>query len=119
MKALEVKLFDGWLGKTLAQVLGKPKSLRFRLARDTVGVMVIQAVSMGLTFAVSVALARLLSVREFGLYSLAMSVLSLLVVPATFGFPQLLGGSVKRRGLSHQAATSLGASIPSTYRTPA
>jgi len=35
MKALEVKLFNGWLGKTLAQVLGKPKSLRFCLARDT------------------------------------------------------------------------------------
>ena len=65
-------------------------SLHFRLARDTVGVMVIQALSMGLGFAVSVVLARLLGVREFGLYSLAMSVLGLLVVPATLGFPQLL-----------------------------
>jgi len=45
---------------------------------------------MGLGFIVSVVLARLLGVREFGLYSLAMSVLGLLVVPATFGFPQLL-----------------------------
>ena len=32
---------------------------------------------------------------------------------------ELRRGSAKRRGLSHQAATSLGASIPSTYRTPA
>jgi predicted phage gp36 major capsid-like protein len=30
-----------------------------------------------------------------------------------------LGGSVKRCGLSHQAATSWVASTPSTYRTPA
>ena len=64
--------------------------MRFRLARDTVGVMVIKALSMALGFVVSVVLARLLGVREFGLYSLAMSVLGLLVVPATFGFPQLL-----------------------------
>ena len=122
MKALEVKLFNGWLGKTLAQVLGKPGSLRFRLARDTVGVMVIQAISMGLTFAVSVVLARLLGVREFGLYSLAMSVLGLLVVPATLGFPQLLVREIAAyrvkeewgliRGLLHFAqCTSLLASL--------
>jgi len=90
MKSLEVKLFNRRLDKGLARVVGKPGSLRFRLARDIAGVMVIQALSMGLTFAVSVVLARLLGVREFGLYSLAMSVLGLLVVPATFGFPQLL-----------------------------
>ena len=71
-------------------MLRKPKSLYFRLARDTVGVMVIRVLSMGLGFVVSVVLARLLGVREFGLYSLAMSVLSLLVVLATFGFPRLL-----------------------------
>jgi O-antigen/teichoic acid export membrane protein len=90
MKTLAVKLLNGQLGKGLAQVVGEPKSLRFRLARDTVGVMVIQAISMGLTFATSVVLARLLGVQEFGLYSLGMSVLGLLVVPATLGFPQLL-----------------------------
>jgi len=90
MKTLAVKLLNGQLGKGLAQVVGEPRSLRFRLARDTVGVMVIQAISMGLTFATSVVIARFLGVREFGLYSLAMSVLGLLVVPATLGFPQLL-----------------------------
>ena len=90
MKALGAKVFNGRLGKALARVLGKCGSLRFRLAQDTAGVMVIQAFSRGLTFAISVVLARLLGVREFGLYSLAMSVLGLLVVPATLGFPQLL-----------------------------
>lgn len=81
---------SNWLKQTISQMLGKSESLRFRLARDTVGVMAIRALSMGLGFAVSVVLARLLGVRKFGLYSLAMSVLGLLVVPATFGFPQLL-----------------------------
>ena len=81
---------DGRLGKIITRLVGRPGSLRFRLARDTLGVIAIQALSMGLGFAVSVVLARLLGVREFGLYSLAMSMLGLLVVPATFGFPQLL-----------------------------
>jgi len=90
MKLIEEVIFNGRLGKTITRVVGKRGSLRFRLARDTVGVMTIRAFSMGLSFAVSVVLARLLGVREFGLYSLAMSVLGLLVVPATFGFPQLL-----------------------------
>jgi len=71
-------------------MLGNSKSLHFRLARDTVGVMVIRVLSMGLSFIVSVVLARLLGVREFGLYSLAMSVLGLLVALATFSFPRLL-----------------------------
>ena len=87
---VEERLLNGRLGKAITRVVGKPGSLRFRLARDTVGVMGIRALSMGLGFSVSVVLARLLGVREFGLYSLAMSVLGILVVPATFGFPQLL-----------------------------
>ena len=78
------------LSKVLTQLIGKPGSLRFRLTRDTVGVMVLRIVSMGLGFLVSVILARLLDVHEFGLYTFAMSLLGLLVVPATFGFPQLL-----------------------------
>jgi len=83
-------LLNGRLGNVVIRVIGKPESLRFRLARGTLGVMVIRALSMGLGFIVSVVLARILGVREFGLYSLAMSVLGLLVVPATFGFTRLL-----------------------------
>jgi len=83
-------LLNGRLGNVVIHVIGKPESLRFRLARDTLGVMAIRALSMGLGFIVSMVLARLLGVREFGLYSLAMSVLGLLFVPATCGFPQLL-----------------------------
>jgi len=87
-----------------------------------VGVMGIRALSMGLGFSVSVVLARLLGVREFGLYSLAMSVLGILAVPATCGFPQLLVREIAAyrvkgkwgliRGLLHFAGrTSLLASI--------
>ena len=90
MKVLGATFANSWLGRVITRVVGRQGSLRFRLTRDTIGVMIIRALSMGLGFAVSVVLARLLGVREFGLYSLAMSVLGLLVVPATFGFPQLL-----------------------------
>jgi len=37
---VEAKILNGRLGKAIARVVGKPGSLRFRLARDTVGVMV-------------------------------------------------------------------------------
>jgi len=87
---IKTDFLNGQLGRAVARLIGKPGSLRFRLARDTVGMMVIRGLSMGLSFAINVVLARLLGVREFGLYSLAISALGLLVVPATFGFPQLL-----------------------------
>lgn len=90
MKAFEEALFNGRLGRVAVRLLGRPESLRFRLARDTVGVMVLQGASMGLGFVISVLLARTLGVKEFGLYAFAMSFLALLSTPAAFGFPQLL-----------------------------
>ena len=122
MKPVTETFLNGWLGKTLARVVGKPGSLRFRLAQDTASVMVIQAFSIGLGFAINVVLARLLGVREFGLYSLAISVLSFLIVPATLGFPLLLVREIAAyrvkgewdliRGLLRFAQrTSLGASL--------
>ena len=55
-------------------MVGKPGSLGFRLPRDTAGVMGIRALSMGLGFATSIVLARLLGVQEIWLgRSLAFS----------------------------------------------
>ena len=42
MKPVGGALLNGRLGKAIARVVGKPGSLRFRLARDTVGAMVIR-----------------------------------------------------------------------------
>jgi len=67
MKPLEEALLNGRLGKAITRVVGKPGTLRFRLARHTVGVMAIRALSVGLVFAVSVVLARLLGV--WGIWS--------------------------------------------------
>jgi len=64
MKPVGEVLLGGRLGKAITRVFGRLGSLRFRLARDTVGVMGIRALSMGLSFAVSVVLARLLGMRR-------------------------------------------------------
>ena len=56
----------------------------------------------------------------------AMAILAILVLAAMPAYRESRirgylaeGASVKRCGISHQAATSWGASTPSTYRTPA
>ena len=63
MKGIELKLSNSKLMGAIARIAGKPGSLRFRLARDTAGVMAIRALSMALGFAIGVVLARLLGVR--------------------------------------------------------
>lgn len=95
MKSVREPLLNGRLGKVAARLVRRlgslrSRSLRFRLARDTFGVAVIQVVSMGLGFLTNVILARFLGVKEFGLYAFAWSVLALLTMSATVGFPQLL-----------------------------
>ena len=51
MKGFKEALFNGRLGRASARLIERPGSPRFRLARDTAGVMVIRALSMGLGFA--------------------------------------------------------------------
>ena len=91
-----------WWNRTFTWVLGKPGSLSFNLARNTMGVMIIRALSMGLSFAVSMVLARILGVREFGLYSLAMSVLGFLIIPTVLGLPKLLVREIAAYCVKHE-----------------
>jgi len=67
MKSVEEALLNGRLGKAIARVVGKPGSLRFRLAQNTLRVMAIRSISMSLGFAVNIVLARLIGVREIWL----------------------------------------------------
>ena len=48
IKGLEEALLNGRLGRAVTRVIG---NLRFRLSRDTLGVMAIGALPMGLGFA--------------------------------------------------------------------
>ncbi|MBB6599046.1 oligosaccharide flippase family protein [Luteimonas sp. MC1825] len=74
-------------------------NLLARLARPGLGRTIINAVlgsaglrmaGMGLGFLVGVQLARGLGAEGYGIYGVAMSVLTVLMVPAEFGMPQLL-----------------------------
>jgi O-antigen/teichoic acid export membrane protein len=56
------------------------------LLRGSLGTGVVQVVSIGLTFATSVALARLLGEKGFGTYSYALTWSLLVLGPATAGF---------------------------------
>ena len=70
MKLVEEALPNGRLRRAIAQVVGRSGSLRFRLARDTLGVMAIKALSMGLGFVVSVMLAGFGKGKEDGFHVL-------------------------------------------------
>jgi len=73
-------------------VLGKKGqgSLRAHLARSTAGTFALKVASTGFGFLTSLLLARLLGAAGYGVYAYAMSIVALLVIPATFGLPQLL-----------------------------
>jgi len=70
-----------------------PRPLRAYLgpeSRATFWLLVIRAAALLLTFATGILVARLFGAEGFGMYSFGMSVVSLLVIPASLGFDQLL-----------------------------
>jgi O-antigen/teichoic acid export membrane protein len=81
----------------LAKVfLGKERSSRLRdsLMRAAVGTFGLKVIALGLSFVVSLVLARSLGVVGYGIYSYAMALDSLLSVLATFGLDRLLTRNV-------------------------
>lgn len=52
MNSIVAKFLKETPRQAIGRVVGKPRSLRFRLARDTLGVMAIQDLAMGLGFVV-------------------------------------------------------------------
>jgi len=56
----------------------------------TLVLLAIRATALGLTFVTGIVIARLYGADGYGFYSFGMSVVSLLVVPASLGFDQLL-----------------------------
>lgn len=63
---------------------------RSGLARTGLGSLAVRVASLGLGFAVTVVLARVLDVEGFGIYSYVIALVSLLVIPAKFGLPSLV-----------------------------
>lgn len=63
----------------------------------------LRLVGMGLGFLVGVQLARSLGAEGYGVYGLAMAVISVLTVPTEFGLPQLLTREVAAAHTRHDA----------------
>ena len=68
----------------------KPKSLKDRLIRSVAGSFGVHIGSTALNFIVSIVLARLLNTEGFGIYSYAITWVSLLSIPANLGLDKLL-----------------------------
>ena len=77
---------------TLLRSLTSPAgaSIGVQLSRGAVGSFILKISSAGLTFAMSVLLARLLGVSDFGKYAFAVAWINLLLIPAVMGTEQLL-----------------------------
>jgi O-antigen/teichoic acid export membrane protein len=71
------------------------------LIRSLVGSAGLRLVGMGFTFLIGVQLARGLGVAGFGVYGVAMSVVSLFSMPAEFGFSSLLIREVAANHVNH------------------
>src|SRR5687768_836127 len=73
------------------------------LIRAVAGTGAVQLAGMLVTFLVGIQLARGLGVEGYGLYGVAMAILSLASVPSEFGLPRLVirevAGSAARRDL--------------------
>lgn len=61
-----------------------------RLARGGAASLAVKAVATGMSFAVSVALARWLGVEGYGVFAFALAVLTLLAIPVQAGMPELV-----------------------------
>ncbi len=78
------------------------------LARAVTGSVGLRLVGMGLSFLVGVQLARSLGAEGYGVYGLAMAVISILTVPTEFGLPQLLTREVAVSHPRHDAGAIRG-----------
>lgn len=77
-------LFQSLFGKETSN------TLRARLVMGTIGTYGIKIANTGLSFFISILLARLLGAPEYGVYSYVIAWIGLLILPATMGLDRLL-----------------------------
>ncbi len=78
------------VGRASLRLLGRPGTLRFRLAWETLGSFVLKAVNALLGFLATVLLARMLGAQGYGIYAYALSLITLLALPVHAGLPRLI-----------------------------
>lgn len=66
------------------------KGLRAQIVRSSIASVAIKVLSMTLTLVLAILLARLLGPEKYGIYTYVFALVSLLVVPAQLGLPELV-----------------------------
>ncbi len=93
----------------LERFLGGSESLRGQLIRGGIGSMAVKIASLLLNLVVAILLARLLGPAGYGTYAFALSIITLLAIPAMFGVPNLLVREVAKYQLHEQWSLLRGA----------
>ncbi len=83
-------VLESHLIKESMELKNKSQSLRGHLIRSASGSLVLKLLLMVLQLLLSVVLARVLGVKEFGIYAFFLSIAQLLTIPAMMGGQQLL-----------------------------
>lgn len=78
------------LKSSLRQFLGPAGGLRDQLVRGGIGSLGVKTGYVFLQLATGVILARVLGPADYGLYTFALALIGLLLIPTQFGFPGLL-----------------------------
>lgn len=74
----------------LDEIAGRPGTLRGSLSRGAVGIFSLKLGHALMMLAISVVLARILAPKGYGIYTFALSVVTLLGTPARMGIPTLI-----------------------------
>ena len=83
-------LLNSRVGQVSVRFLGRPGSLRFRLAWEALGSFALKATNALVGFLTTVLLARMLGAQGYGIYAYALSLITLLALPVAAGLPKLL-----------------------------
>jgi len=89
-------LSTGSIRKLATWAVGDSGDLQTQMIQGTGGTFLLRITSAGLGFITSLVLARVLGAGSFGSYAYALSWVSILVIPAMMGGPQLLTREISR-----------------------
>jgi len=66
------------------------KAIKSRIGRETISSLILKLISVGLAFASTAILARILGPADYGVYSYVIALVTLLTIPSEFGLPALI-----------------------------
>lgn len=89
--------------KKIVDILKKPtSSLRDQMIHGVSWSFLLKILSLGIGFASSILIARILGVSQFGNYSFAITLTELLILLSTLGFPVLIAREISKNVVNQQ-----------------